>query len=119
MKAGEAASRMLVEGKRIKHLILAILSGVLLIVGWIVISHSGKTVSALASGERGSIALQSPRVVLGQGGGEKGMQTTVANCAKGFVRRDSICVRDAATQMGSSVASNSAGQSSVRPPERQ
>jgi hypothetical protein len=91
----------------------------LLLIGWIIISHTGTSVSALASSERGSSALQSPRVVLGQGGGARGVQTTVGNCAKGFVRRDSICVTDAATRMGSSVASNSAEQSSVRPPERQ
>jgi hypothetical protein len=117
MKAGEAASRMLMEGKGTKHLILVILSGVLLIVGWIVVSHSGKTVSALSSSERGSIALQSPRVVLGQGDAGKGMQTAVANCAKGFVRRGSVCEADT-TQMTLSAVSNLA-QSPIRPPLRE
>ena len=86
---------------RTKNSTLAILFVVvvtLVLVGWIVISPTGKTATALASNERRSIALQSPGVVLRQSGNAMEMQTVPANCAKGFVRRGSVCEVDAATQ---------------------
>ena len=83
--------------------------------GWIVISHSGTSVSARASAEGRSIALQLPGVVLRQGGNGMGMQGMVANCAKGFVRRGSVCEVDAAARLILPAASNR----SVRPPEHE
>ena len=103
-----------------RHLNLLIISVVvvaLLFAGWIVICHSGTTGFALGFSEGRSIAVQSPGVVLRQGGGGVEIRRTVANCAKGFVRRGSVCEVDT-TQMALSAGSN-VGQSSVRPPERQ
>jgi hypothetical protein len=103
-----------------KRPILAISSVVLValvLIGWIVISRWGTTVSTLASGEKRSIALQSSGVVLRQGGAGKEMQTTVANCAKGFVRRGSVCEVDPTQTL--SAASQPDRQRLIRPPIRE
>jgi hypothetical protein len=90
----------------------------LVLIGWIVISHWGTTVSVRASSDGRSIALQSPGVVLRQGGAGKEMRPMVANCAKGFVRRGSACEVEA-RQMALSAASKLGERNSVRPPERE
>jgi hypothetical protein len=63
--------------------------------------------------EAHSIVTQSPGVVFRQDGGAKETQTMGANCAKGYVRRGSMC------EFGSPAASNLTAQRSIRPPERE
>jgi hypothetical protein len=63
-----------------------------------------------------SIALRSSGAAQFKGGPEA--QAIVANCAKGFVRRGSMCEVNT-TQITLSAASNVAEQNSVRPPKRE
>jgi hypothetical protein len=107
-----------------------------LIIWWVVFHHSSATVAVYTKSSSDAaplqgahlpaaatglhfIAMQSPGAVLRQGGGRVEMQTTVANCAKGFVRRSSMCEVGAPTQIPLSAGSNLAEQRSVRPPERE
>lgn len=120
-----------------RHLTLAISSGALVVplIWWVVSHQSSATVPLhtkssfdaaplqgahipVSAGGLHSVAMQSPGVVLRQGGGEVEMQTTVANCAKGFVRRGAVCEVDT-TRMTLSAGSNLAEQRSVRPPKRE
>jgi hypothetical protein len=63
------------------------------------------------------IAMQAPGAVLRQGGDGMEMQTMVANCAKGFVRRGSVCEVDPTQTL--SAASQPDRQSPIRPPIRE
>jgi hypothetical protein len=100
-----------------KHLTLAILSVAVagaLIIRWGVLYHSSASAPTNASSnaellhgahkrvsvnESHSIAMQSPGAVLRQSSDGLEIQRVVANCAKGYVRRDSMCEVAATTQM--------------------
>jgi hypothetical protein len=74
----------------------------------------------VSASESHIIAMQPPETVVRQDGDGMEMQTMVANCAKGFVRRGSVCEAEAATKIMSSIkASRAIEQRSVRPPERE
>lgn len=106
-----------------------------LIIRWVSFHHSSDTVAAggasfdaehlrnankdMAAKEAHSIVLRSPGALLSQSSGGKIMQTVVANCAKGYVWRGSMCELNAASHTSLRAASNSVGQGSIRPPERE
>ena len=122
---------------RTKRLALALLSvavAVPLIIWWFVFHQSSASDLSRASTdaellhkankdvpaeESHSIVMKSPGDLLGHGGGGMETQTIVANCAKGFVRRGSVCEVGASAQITLSAASNAAEQNLVRPPKRE
>jgi hypothetical protein len=110
-----------------KYLPLAILSvavAAALIIRWGGFHQSSATVPAptnanseaellrgahkrMSANESHSIAMQSPGAVLRHGSDGPVIQRVVANCAKGYVRRGSICEVGAAREMNLSTAASS------------
>jgi hypothetical protein len=89
-----------------------------LFLAWNIVDRSGVRRESASRNESGSITRQPSRAVLHAGGDGLAIQSVMANCAKGYVRRGSVCEADT-TQMALSAASNLRERNSVRSPERE
>jgi hypothetical protein len=85
--------------------------------GWTVGNRSGAHRMSIPSTESRVITMQSPGAAHLESSNRLAVQSVLANCAKGYIRRGSVCEADT-TQMALSAAST-AGLNSIRPPERQ